>query len=91
MLSAVGYALELERCAVCGRPCPDGRSACVDPARGGLVCRACGGASSVLSADVRDAARALAAGRTEEVTAADAEAVLGIVDRAMAVHAGFDR
>jgi DNA repair protein RecO (recombination protein O) len=91
MLSAVGYALEFERCAVCGRPCPDGRSACVDPARGGLVCRACGGASSVLTSDGRDAARALAAGRTEQVTAADAEAVLGIVDRAMAVHAGFDR
>src|ERR1019366_8830405 len=54
MLAAVGYGLELEQCAVCGRPCPEGRSACVDPARGGLVCRACGGAASVLLPAARD-------------------------------------
>ena len=91
MLAAVGYALELEQCAVCGRPCPDGRPACVDPARGGLVCRACGGAASVLSPADRDAARALARGQASDVTEASAEAVLGLVDRAMAAHAGFER
>ncbi len=91
MLAAVGYALEFEGCVVCGRSCPEARSACVDPARGGLVCRACGGAASVLSPQERDAARSLAAGRTGDVTTADAEAVLGLVDRAMAAHAGFER
>ncbi len=91
MLAAVGYALELGQCAVCGRPCPEGRAACVDPARGGLVCRACGGASSVLSPADRDAARALAEGRAGDVSDASAEAVLGLVDRAMAAHAGFER
>ncbi|HTB77455.1 MAG TPA: DNA repair protein RecO [Polyangiaceae bacterium] len=91
MLAAVGYALELEQCAVCGRPCPEGRPACVDPARGGLVCRACGGAPSVLSPAHREAARALASGRSSEVTDAGAEAVLALVDRAMAAHAGFER
>lgn len=91
MLAAVGYALELERCAVCGRPCPEGRVACVDPARGGLVCRACGGASNVLLPDARGAALALAAGRSDGVSDASAETVLGLVDRAMAVHAGFER
>jgi DNA repair protein RecO (recombination protein O) len=93
MLAAVGYALELERCAVCGRPCPEGKMACVDPSRGGLVCRACGGASSVLTPDERDAALALAhatAGSTPVAERA-AEAVLGLVDRAMAAHAGFER
>ncbi len=91
MLAAVGYALELEQCAVCGRPCPEGRPACVDPARGGLVCRACGGASSVLSPADREAARGLAQGRADDVSDASAEAVLGLVDRAMAAHAGFER
>lgn len=91
MLAAVGYALELERCAVCGRPCPQGRPACIDPARGGLVCRACGGAASVLSSVDRDAALALARAQPSEVTDASAEAVLSIVDRAMAAHAGFER
>jgi DNA repair protein RecO (recombination protein O) len=96
MLTATGYALELERCAVCGRPCPEGRPACVDPGRGGLVCRACGGASSVLPPEVRDAALWLSTAvdpnrSAPEVSPASAEAVLGLVDRAMAVHAGFER
>jgi DNA repair protein RecO (recombination protein O) len=91
MLSAVGYALELEQCAVCGRPCPAGKAACVDPARGGLVCRACGGATSVLLPAAREAARSLASGGSSDLTDADAEAVLGLVDRAMAAHAGFER
>jgi DNA repair protein RecO (recombination protein O) len=91
MLAAVGYALELEQCAVCGRPCPEGRPACVDPSRGGLVCRACGGASRVLQAADRQAARALASGRTDDVTDASAEAVLALVDGAMAAHADFER
>ena len=42
MLAAVGYGLELEQCIVCSRACPDGRAACLDPARGGIVCRSCG-------------------------------------------------
>jgi DNA repair protein RecO (recombination protein O) len=98
MLAAVGYGLELEQCAVCGRPCPEGRAACIDPARGGLVCRACGGATSVLLPAARSAARTLASSVSSGASAAfsdvspgDAEAVLGLVDRAMAAHAGFER
>jgi DNA repair protein RecO (recombination protein O) len=91
MLAAVGYELQFDQCAVCGRPCPEGKAACVDPSRGGLVCRACGGAPTVLLPAHRDAARVLAAGGAGEVTGAGAEAVLGLVDRAMAAHAGFER
>jgi DNA repair protein RecO (recombination protein O) len=94
MLAAVGYAIDLERCVSCGRPCPDDKAACVDPARGGLVCRACGGASTVLFPDVRAAARSLAAGRAgqaHQASAEQAEAILQLVDRAMAAHAGFER
>jgi DNA repair protein RecO (recombination protein O) len=91
LLAAVGYALDLERCVVCGRPCPDTKAACVDPARGGLVCRSCGGASTVLLPDVREAARILATGRSAPVEPSHAEALLALVDRAMAAHAGFER
>jgi DNA repair protein RecO (recombination protein O) len=91
LLAAVGYGLDLEQCVVCGRPCPASKAACIDPARGGLVCRACGGASTVLLPEVREAARALASGAPAEVTAAQAESLLQIVDRAMAAHAGFER
>jgi DNA repair protein RecO (recombination protein O) len=48
LLSSVGWGLDLERCVRCGRPCEPGASACVDPALGGLVCRACGGARIAL-------------------------------------------
>jgi DNA repair protein RecO (recombination protein O) len=91
LLSAVGYAIDLERCVVCGRPCPEAKAACVDPARGGLVCRACGGATAVLLPDTRAAARALASGASQGVTASQAESLLQIVDRGMAAHAGFER
>jgi DNA repair protein RecO (recombination protein O) len=91
MLAAVGYALDLDRCVACGRACPEGRAACVDVARGGLVCRACGGAGRVLLPEARDAARSLARGASAEVSGKSAEAVLGLVDLAMAAHGGFER
>ncbi|HEY3817205.1 MAG TPA: DNA repair protein RecO [Polyangiaceae bacterium] len=91
MLGAVGYGLELSRCVVCGRECPEAKAACIDPARGGLVCRSCGGAATVLLPETRRAARALAEGRTVEAPAAEAEQILELVDRAMAAHAGFER
>jgi DNA repair protein RecO (recombination protein O) len=91
LLAAVGYALDLERCVSCGRPCPEGRSACIDPARGGLVCRACGGAATVLDGAARAAARALADGDVGGADDAGARAVLAVVERAMAAHAGFER
>jgi len=91
MLAAVGYGMELDQCVGCGRECPESRSACIDPARGGLVCRACGGASTVVAPSVRRAARALGAGPGEDVGAADASAVLELVVRAMAAHGGVER
>jgi len=91
LLAAVGYALDLSRCVVCGRECPEGKPACIDPARGGLVCRSCGGAGTVLSPDVRRAANAIAQGLPCEPAPDDAEVLLRVVDRAMAAHAGFER
>jgi DNA repair protein RecO (recombination protein O) len=91
MLAAVGYGIDLERCVVCARPCPEDKPAYIDPGRGGLVCRACGGAGQRMTAAVRASARALAEGRVDEVTDAHAEALLAVVDRAMAAHAGFER
>jgi DNA repair protein RecO (recombination protein O) len=91
LLAAIGYALDLARCVVCGRECPEGKPACIDPARGGLVCRPCGGAATVLSPDVRRAARAILKGETGEPSAGETEVLLQVIDRAMAAHAGFER
>ena len=93
LLSDVGYGLDLERCIQCGRECPPERSARVDPARGGLVCSACGGGRVIVSAGLR--ARGIAAANRADdaprMTPEDAAEILAVVDAAMAAHAGFDR
>ena len=91
MLGALGFALDLERCVVCGRECPQTKVSCIDPARGGLVCRSCGGAGTVILPGVRAAARAFAAGQAGDVSEKDAGTLLELVDLAMAAHAGFER
>jgi len=91
MLTAVGWGLELARCVVCGRACPDDKAAFVDASKGGLVCMRCGGARNVLAAPERQAALSLSAGRSDNVDDALAAAVLNLVDQAMAAHTGFER
>lgn len=60
-----GVGPELDRCGACGKVPPPGRPAFFDAARGTLVCRACGGAGTVLSAETRT--HALAALRGEQL------------------------
>jgi DNA repair protein RecO (recombination protein O) len=82
LLRAFGWGLDLDRCVRCGKPCEPGKAAMADAARGGLVCRACGGAHVKLSG----AARArLSAGRLE---ASDVDVCLDLVERALKTHAG---
>jgi DNA repair protein RecO (recombination protein O) len=91
LLAAVGYGLDLARCVKCGRSCPEDKAACVDPGRGGLVCRSCGGAHDVLGPSTRRDARALSDGDVDEISDGSAGAILDLVDRAMAAHTGFER
>jgi DNA repair protein RecO (recombination protein O) len=90
LLAAVGYALDLERCVSCGKPCPPGKPSGIDASRGGLVCRSCGGAARVIDADTRAVAIALQSGERPNVSDAQAKEILAIVSDAMAVHAGFE-
>ena len=88
----MGYALDLERCVKCGKECPTERPARVDPARGGLVCASCGGARVHIGARLRALGSAVQRGDDAgEMTPEDADAILTLVDAAMASHAGFDR
>jgi DNA repair protein RecO (recombination protein O) len=91
LLADVGYALELERCVTCGRPCPATRRAYVDAARGGLVCQSCGGARTILEPKVRRLALAAQRGEDPELTREETEEILAMVDGAMAVHGDFDK
>lgn len=90
LLGAVGYGLDLERCVRCGKPCPEGRPSCVDAAHGGLVCRACGGSSRVMDAELRAIGIAVQRGERPATSDVQAKELLAIVDEAMAAHAGFD-
>lgn len=91
LLVAVGWGLELERCVVCGRTCGPTASADIDATRGGLVCRACGGARTRLSAARR--ARLVAAANAAAAVSLepnDASLVLALVDEALSAHAGLE-
>jgi DNA repair protein RecO (recombination protein O) len=50
VLALLGFAPTLDRCVHCGKTPAQGRSASFDGARGGIMCRACGGGPFVLSA-----------------------------------------
>jgi len=100
LLASVGYALELERCIVCGRPCPAAAPSYIDPVRGGIVCRDCGGGGRILEGRTRGlAARAQRAPDDGEdwllplaaLTATETETLLSILGDAMAAHAGLER
>ena len=87
LLSEVGYALELDRCLVCGKACPDDRPARIDPARGGIVCVSCGGARLQISARLRQAARDMQRGFRVEIAPEEATDILKLAELAMAAHA----
>lgn len=53
LLANLGLGLEFGRCVRCGRACPERSTASVDPGRGGLVCRSCGGARLRVDPDLR--------------------------------------
>ena len=90
LLTDVGYALELDQCVRCGRPCPAGRIAFVDAASGGIVCTACGGARRTMAASIRTLAARAQRGAAVSLDADDARELVDIVEEAMAAHSGFD-
>jgi DNA repair protein RecO (recombination protein O) len=86
MLAAVGWGLDLARCVRCGKACDQGASAYLDPGEGGLVCRACGGARTLLRGDCR--ARLLAASEGDDTALGeeDVRLAMEIVDAALDAH-----
>ena len=90
LLVAFGWGLELSRCVSCGKLCPDGNAAMVDVARGGLVCRSCGGARLRLSGPTRTRLIRAAAGEIGALEQGDVDPALDLSDRAFRAHLGFD-
>lgn len=91
ILATLGWGLDFERCVRCGKECPAGQVALVDPTHGGLVCRACGGARLRLEGAARERlARAASTGDAAAFEADDADLALGLVEAVLKAHAGLE-
>lgn len=89
LLSAFGWGIDFDRCVSCGKAPAPGQAAAVDAARGGLVCRACGGARRRLSGDDRIALSRAALG-VGELDDARAALALELVEQALKAHGGIE-
>jgi len=90
LLGGCGWALDLDRCVACGGACPEGQAATIDPRRGGLVCRACGGARLRLPGPARTRLAPAARGASRRVADDDAAVALALVEAALAAHVGIE-
>jgi DNA repair protein RecO (recombination protein O) len=86
LLAAVGWGIELERCVRCGKPCDEDASAYMDPAEGGLVCRACGGGPVLLRAVRRRALIAASLGGVDAMAPEDARFAIDLVEAILSAH-----
>ncbi len=84
----LGWGLDLERCVGCAKECPPSAPSAIDPHRGGLVCRACGGARRVVTGDLRAALRAARGGETTALTGKAVEIAVELVDAMLDAHVG---
>ena len=83
MLSAAGWALQLDRCVRCGKICPERARVLVDVHAGGVVCRGCGATGVPLPSRTR---RAMVAAQEGGSFDGDADAVIALVARAFEIH-----
>jgi DNA repair protein RecO (recombination protein O) len=90
LLSTLGWGIDFERCVRCGKQAAPQQSASVDAARGGLVCRSCGGARLRVSAETRQRLQRAAAGESPVLLPADSADALALVEAALGAHAGIE-
>jgi DNA repair protein RecO (recombination protein O) len=91
ILAALGWGLDFERCVRCGKECSAGQPALIDPGKGGLVCRSCGGARQRLDAERRGRlGRAAQNGDPRALEPDDAKVALELVERVLRAHAGIE-
>lgn len=88
LLSAFGWGIDFERCVSCGKAPAPGQVAAVDAARGGLVCRDCGGARRRLSSSERMQLQQALNGGT--LTDDSAVLALELVEQALKTHGGIE-
>ena len=87
LLAAWGWALELNSCVRCGKPCPEQRTAFVDAAAGGVICTACGGARTRMDGGTRTRLADVTRGKPSTLLPQDIALSLDLVEAALAAHA----
>ncbi len=87
LLQGAGWGLQLTSCVRCGRVCAPNVTACFDARQGGLVCRACGGARTVLRPSRRLALQAALAGEDIVLSDEDAACAVELVTETLRAHA----
>ncbi len=90
LLELMGFGLNFLRCVSCGKVCPEGRSAWLNPERGGLVCRACGGGPFQITAADRLALHAVAQGQLSRPPHDVVPLTFKIVERSLGAHMGWE-
>jgi DNA repair protein RecO (recombination protein O) len=88
LLRELGYEVDWTACAICGKTLPPDRPACLNIARGGIVCRGCGGGPQVISAATIRAAVDISDGNSCVQLDAETRTTLqAIVDMVVRTHA----
>lgn len=90
LLRHLGWGLQMHRCVRCERTCPPDVPATIDPLRGGLVCRNCGGARFRISADLRARMADGSYDSLSRLAADDATFALELVEKTLHAHPGLD-
>ena len=88
LLAAFGWGIDFQRCVSCGKEPAEGQAGAVDAARGGLICRSCGGARKRLSGSERVALSGAAEGG--ELQDEHAALALELVEQALKTHGGIE-
>jgi DNA repair protein RecO (recombination protein O) len=86
LAAAFGYRLELDACVRCGTAYPPAASAFVDPAAGGVVCRACGGGGILVRGALRATLLRALSGEEVQLGAEDAALALELAERVIGVQ-----
>ncbi len=90
LLRATGWGLDLETCVQCGKKCEPTQAAMVEAARGGLVCRSCGGARRKMGGEQRARLAAASRGESGALRADEATLAMALVEDALRAHAGLE-
>ncbi len=88
LLAAFGWGIDFERCVSCGKEPGEAQAGAVDAARGGLICRDCGGARKRLTGTERVALARAAQGA--ELADEHAALALELVEQALKTHGGIE-